>query len=108
MVANAAGPVMALYLLAVKADKNRFVATGAWFFLVVNVAKTPFSAGLGLIHTDTLALLATLVPVVLVGTWCGRRFLRSLSQRHFDRLVIAASALSGAILVAKGLFAPGS
>ncbi|MDR0285496.1 MAG: sulfite exporter TauE/SafE family protein, partial [Propionibacteriaceae bacterium] len=33
MVANAAGAVMALYLLAIKADKLRFVATGAWYFL---------------------------------------------------------------------------
>jgi uncharacterized membrane protein YfcA len=103
MVANAAGAVMSLYLLAIRADKLRFVATGAWFFLLVNLAKVPFSAGLGLIHPDTLRLLAVLIPVVLVGTWLGRRFLRGLSQLWFERLTIAASAIAALTLLVKGL-----
>jgi uncharacterized membrane protein YfcA len=103
MVANAAGAVMSLYLLAIKADKVRFVATGAWFFLLVNVSKVPFSVGLGLIHLRTLGSLATLIPVVLLGTWLGGRFLRSLSQHSFEGLTILASAASGLVLVIKGL-----
>jgi uncharacterized membrane protein YfcA len=103
MVANSGGAVMALYLLAIKADKARFVATGAWFFLIVNVSKVPFSAGLGLIRADTLRLLLLLIPVVLVGTWVGSRFLRSLSQRAFEWLTILASAASGVTLIVKGL-----
>ncbi len=103
MVANAAGAVMSLYLLAIRADKARFVATGAWFFFLVNLAKVPFSAGLGLIHPQTLLLLATLVPVVLIGTWLGRRFLASLKQHSFEWLTIAASGLSAVVLLLKGL-----
>jgi uncharacterized membrane protein YfcA len=104
MVANAAGAVMSLYLLAIRADKMRFVATGAWFFLLVNLAKVPFSAGLGLIHPDTLLLLAVLIPPVLIGTWLGRRFLRRLSQQWFERLTIAASAIAAFTLLVKGLW----
>ena len=40
-VANAAGPVMNLYLLARRLPKQEFVATGAWFFFVVNLVKLP-------------------------------------------------------------------
>src|SRR5262249_51180304 len=40
-VANAAGPVMNLYLLARRLPKQEFVATGAWFFFVVNLLKLP-------------------------------------------------------------------
>ena len=40
-VANAAGPVMNLYLLARRLPKHDFVATGAWFFFVVNLVKLP-------------------------------------------------------------------
>ena len=47
MLANAAGPVIALYLLAVSLPKLKLVATGAWFFFVLNIAKIPFSANLG-------------------------------------------------------------
>jgi len=103
MVANAAGAVMSLYLLAIKADKARFVATGAWYYLLVNLAKVPFSVSLGLIHLRTLTLLATLVPMVLIGTWLGRRFLKRLNQRTFEWLTIAASTLSAAVLLLKGL-----
>ena len=103
MVANAAGAVMSLYLLAIKADKTRFVATGAWFFFLVNVTKVPFSFGLGLIHGHTLALLASLVPVVLIGTGLGRRFFRRLSQEAFERVTIGASALSALVLLLKGV-----
>ncbi|MEY2789270.1 MAG: hypothetical protein RLZZ34_2413, partial [Verrucomicrobiota bacterium] len=55
MVANAAGPVMALYLVAVSLPKNVFVGTSAWFFLLINLFKIPFSLQLGLIHLDSLA-----------------------------------------------------
>src|SRR5208283_3682403 len=47
MVANAAGPVMSLYLLAIGLPKLAFVGTGAWFFLLVNAFKIPFSVKLG-------------------------------------------------------------
>lgn len=36
MIGNAAGPVMAIYLLSVNMPKYNFVGTNAWFFLVIN------------------------------------------------------------------------
>ena len=42
-LANAAGPVMNIYLLSRKLPKEKFVATGAWFFFVVNLLKAPDS-----------------------------------------------------------------
>src|SRR4051812_33319458 len=71
MVANAAGPVMVLYLLAVQLPKLVFVGTWAWFFLLVNLCKMPLSLHLGLIHLDSLKLdgllLIALVPGALLG-----------------------------------------
>jgi hypothetical protein len=49
MLAIARGPVMALYFLAIELPKYAFLGTSAWFFLIVNVSKVPFSAHLGLI-----------------------------------------------------------
>src|SRR5699024_3281634 len=42
MVGNAAGGVMAIYLLVKGLPKREFVGTGAWFFLSVNLIKAPF------------------------------------------------------------------
>ena len=71
MTANAAGPVMALYFLAARVDKARFIGTNAWFFFLINLSKTPFTTGLGLYSPVNLFLVATLIPAVLLGTVAG-------------------------------------
>ena len=103
MVANAAGPVMTLYLLAVRAEKMRFVGTMASYFLIINLAKVPFSIGLGLMTTQTLWLTLVLAPVVLVGTWLGRRFLGWVPQRRFEQLALGAALLAGLVLLVRAL-----
>lgn len=89
MLANAAGPVMALYLLAVALPKSEFVGTSAWFFLLINLIKVPFSLQLGLITPPTLLFNAILVPVIVVGLFAGRWLIGRIPQRGFDSLVLA-------------------
>jgi hypothetical protein len=102
MFANAAGPVMALYFLAVSLPKLEFVGTSAWFFLVVNLVKVPFSAQLGLIHRDTLLLNAALIPAIAAGLFAGRWLVVRISQKVFDGFLLAFAALAALRLV--GLF----
>jgi uncharacterized membrane protein YfcA len=100
MTANAAGPVMTLYLSASGIDKRRFVGTSAWFFLIVNLVKVPFSVGLGLLHTDDVVRAAALAPAVLVGALVGYATVTRISQRTFDVAVLLASGVAaGALLV---------
>lgn len=101
MTANAAGPVMTLYLLACRVDKMAFVGTNAWFFLLVNLSKTPFSAALGLFPASTLALTVALAPFVLAGTWLGVKLVRRVDQRTFDALALAASAVAAVALLVR-------
>jgi uncharacterized membrane protein YfcA len=101
MVANAGGPVMSLYLISAGFRKWQFLGTAAWFFLVVNVAKVPFSAGLGLIDSHSLLLDATLVAFVLPGAYLGRICADRLNQSVFERLVIAATVLGGVELLVR-------
>lgn len=101
MTANAAGAVTTLYLLAMRVDKLRFIGTNAWFFLLVNLAKTPFSAALGLFPASTLALTASLAPVVLVGTWVGLHITRRIGQLSFERASLSASAIAGLALLVR-------
>lgn len=94
MTANAAGPVMSLYLLAARVDKVRFLGTGAFYYLIINLTKVPFSAALGLFHVSTLWLTLILVPVVLLGAWLGRFLITKVSQVWFERLTLAATAVA--------------
>ncbi|MBV2355278.1 sulfite exporter TauE/SafE family protein [Streptomyces sp. J2-1] len=99
MVANAGGPVMSMYLLSAGFRKLGFLGTSAFFFLIVNVSKVPFSVGLGLIDGRSLLLDAALavfvVPGALIGTWAVGR----IDQRLFERLVIAATVVGAVELL---------
>jgi uncharacterized membrane protein YfcA len=64
MMANAAGPVMIIYLLAMRLPKVEFVGTTAWFFFVVNWLKVPFSANLDLMTAETVKLNLMLLPFI--------------------------------------------
>lgn len=88
MLANAAGPVMSLYLLAVALPKQEFVGTAAWFFLLINVIKVPFSLQLGLITPNTLLFNAMLIPVIVLGLLLGKWVVTRLPQRGFDSLIL--------------------
>jgi len=94
MVANAAGPVMLLYLLAVGLPKLVFVGTGAWFFMLVNLFKVPFSAQLGLITPDSLRLDAVLLLPMVPGALLGPVILRQLDQALFERMVLVLTVLA--------------
>lgn len=102
MMANAAGPVMGLYFLSVGLPKLQLTGTSAWFFLLINLYKVPFSVGLGLIRTDTLLFNAVLAPAILVGLFLGRWLLHHVPQKLFDGLILAFAAV--AALQRIGLF----
>lgn len=99
MVANAGGPVMSLYLLSVGATKLRFMGTAACFFFATNLVKLPFSIGLSLVTVDTLRTALVLVPLVLLGAVIGRRLLRSIDQKLFERLVIGLTITASLFLL---------
>lgn len=94
MVANAAGPVMTLYLLAMRLPKLEFLGTGAAFFLLINWIKVPFIAQLGLINASSLTLNLWLLPAVAVGALLGRPVVERVNQKVFENLALALAAVA--------------
>lgn len=101
MVANAGGPVMSMYLLSAGFRKLGFLGTSAFFFLIVNVSKVPFSVGLGLIDARSLLLDAALALFVVPGAFLGRWAVNRINQQLFERLVIAATVVGAAQLLVR-------
>ncbi|MER6806675.1 MULTISPECIES: sulfite exporter TauE/SafE family protein [Streptomyces] len=101
MVANAGGPVMSMYLLSAGFRKMGFLGTSAFFFLIVNTSKLPFSAGLGLIDAESLLIDAALVLFVVPGALLGKWAVNRINQRLFEHLVIAATVLGGLQLLVR-------
>lgn len=99
MIANAAGPIFGIYLLQMGLTKEEFVGTRSWFFLIVNLFKLPFSAGLGLITVDTLKLDLMFVPVILLGAYIGFRVLKLINIKVFKRFIRAAVVVAAIRLI---------
>ncbi|MEU1622505.1 sulfite exporter TauE/SafE family protein [Streptomyces sp. NPDC005722] len=99
MTANAAGPIMSLYFLAVGLPMLGFLGTSAWFFLLLNAFKVPFSVALGLITPGTLAFGATAAPAVLAGAVAGRATISRISPKVFERVTVALTLLAAIRLV---------
>ena len=102
MLANAAGPVMGLYLLAVELPKAEFVGTSAWFFLIMNVLKIPFSLQLGFITPATLLFNLLLLPGIIAGLFLGKWLIPRIPQKWFDTLILLFALMAaGRLLTSK-------
>lgn len=101
LIANAAGPLMVLYLLAMGLPKLQFMGTGAFYFLIMNVFKVPFMADLGLVSLESLKVNLGLLPALFAGTFCGRWLLPRLPQGLFENLVLALTLVGGMNLLVR-------
>lgn len=95
MVANAAGPVMVLYLLAMRLPKMTFVGTTAWFFLAINLFKIPFLASLGLISFASIGQSVALWPFAIAGALLGRWMITRINQRRFEQISLLLAVAAG-------------
>jgi len=96
MMAHAAGPIMVIYLLAMRLPKVAFVGTSAWFFFIINWLKVPFSANLGLMTWGSVKLNLMMLPVIAVGAVVGIVVLKRIPQKIFNT-VVQVLAVAGAI-----------
>ena len=99
MTANAAGAVMTLYFSAKGVEKTKFIGSFAWFFLVVNLAKVPFSVGLGLMTWADILRAVAVFPLIVLGGLAGRALTRRLRQEQFEVAVLLGSGLAAGVLV---------
>ena len=100
MIGNAAGPVIAIYLLSVKMPKYSFVGTNAWFFLVINYLKIPVQVwAWDNISAQSLILDAFTLPFVLLGGTLGILLIKKLPEKGFRYFTTAVTCLSVLMLL---------
>jgi uncharacterized membrane protein YfcA len=99
IMANAAGPIMIIYLLAMRLPKVEFVGTSAWFFYVINWLKVPFLTNLQLMTTDTIKLDLMMLSFIAVGALVGIFFLKKIPQKAFAAVVQVPTAAAATKLV---------
>jgi uncharacterized protein len=99
-VANAAMPVMSIYLVSQDFDKQRFIGTAAWFFLILNLSKVPPYCAMGMLKWNMLPTAAALAPLVILGALLGVYLLARIPQRFFDALALILAGVAAIRLVA--------
>lgn len=100
MIGNVAGPIFAIYLLAMHLPKNSFIGTGAWFFLILNFSKFPLHIFVWKTITwDTLTLDLLLLPGIAIGAFIGVKLVKRISDKLYRTAVIVVTALSAFLLL---------
>jgi uncharacterized membrane protein YfcA len=100
MIGNAAGPVMALYLLSMRLPKNSYIGTGAWFFFIVNLSKMPLHIwSWRTITWSSFSLDLLMIPAIAAGAFSGIWLVRLLPERVFRIIVIVTTLLSAFLLL---------
>jgi uncharacterized membrane protein YfcA len=100
MIGNAAGPVMALYLLSMRLPKNNFIGTGAWFFFIVNLSKVPLHVwSWKTITVESFLLDVMMIPAIAAGAFLGIGVVRLLPEKVFRIIIMGTTLLSAMLLI---------
>jgi uncharacterized membrane protein YfcA len=99
MVANAAGPVAALYFIASGLPKYAFLGTAAWFFLLVNLLKVPFMMDLEIIDLDSLKFSASFMVYSVAGAVTAPFIVKFINPRLFEILIWVFVVIGGLKLI---------
>lgn len=89
MIGNAAGTIMAVYLLATRIPKNSFIGTTAWFFLIINLFKFPFHIFIWeTITTESFLIDLAALPAIITGVFLGIQIVKYIPEKAFRYFVI--------------------
>ena len=100
MVGNLAGPVLALYLLAMQLPKNQFIGTSAWFFLIVNISKVPLHIWVWeTIDFNSFMLDVCLIPIIALGAYLGIKIVEIIPEKIYRGLIIVMTAAAAVAML---------
>lgn len=100
MIGNVAGPVFAIYLLAMHLPKNSFIGTGAWFFMIINFSKFPLQLFVwNNINIQTLTVDLMTLPAIALGAVLGFKLVKIIPEHTYRGFVIAITVISAFLLL---------
>jgi uncharacterized membrane protein YfcA len=96
------GPLMAPFFLAYGLVKGAYIGTEALATVVMHVAKlVAYRSGAVLPAASIVAGLA-IGPVMVLGSWCGKRIVERLPERVFVLLIEGVMLVAGLLFLVRG------
>ena len=96
-----AGPMFVVYLSALDLDKARFRATMSAILFLLALLRAGGYGGLGFYDARAVALIALLLPAMVVGMVLGERVHHGMPETIFKRVVALLLVASGVALLLK-------
>jgi uncharacterized membrane protein YfcA len=98
-VANAAMPVMIVYMASQDLNKEQFIGTYAWFFFILNFSKVLPYCLMGMLTPAMLPMSLWLAPIAILGALLGVMVLARIPQRAFDTLALSLAGVAAVRLL---------
>lgn len=104
-LANMGAPPFTAYMLLQQIPPLPFIGTSTLFFAIVNALKLPLTlASNKVLDLHLLASIAWTLPLIPVGIWIGKRFVRHINPISFERLMLVLLAILGIFML---VYTPG-
>jgi uncharacterized membrane protein YfcA len=102
MLGNLAGAFSNLYFLAMRLEKNDFIGTAAWIFLIMNLFKLPFQIFLWEnISIESIKIDALLLPTLAIGFLLGLKLVDKVKEKDYRRLIIILTLIGSLLMLFK-------
>ena len=98
-IANAGGVVVTIYLVSAGLSKEVFIATLVSVLLISDISKFILYTHLNILTWEYLLMGLALTPVMLLGSWLGRKLLERLNERQYVLYINVLVFFSGIILL---------
>jgi len=98
-LANAAGPISAMYLLMMHLRKEEYMGVSAWLFLILNWIKLPIFIFEGRVTMEALKMDIAVLPLLFAGAVLGILFLHKVPQKRFEQFIQVLVFLSAIYLI---------
>ena len=96
------GPLMAPFFLAYGLVKGAYIGTEALATVVMHVAKLAAYGGAALLTARVILVGLALGPVMVGGSWTGKRIVDRLPERVFVLLIEITMGAAGLLFLVKG------
>ncbi len=95
-LANVGAPPYTTYMILQGIEPVSFLGTTSLFFALVNIMKLPFTlSSNNVLSLHTLASILWALPLIPLGAWFGKRFVKHINPRKFEQFMLVMLFILG-------------
>jgi len=93
------GPTVALYMLPAIEERQPYIATVQFYFLLAGITSLAIRVENGALDKSHLGFIAVSIVAMLIGTIAGDFFMNKISTKIMKKIVLSFVGISGLIII---------